>query len=140
MKNIYKYILLVSTVVLSMSCVTMGSKDQDVTTLELSNTNSSLVYFYRINSFIGMLVDIEVLMDRNELGTLSISDSFIKELKPGKHQFVVKVAGDGYSWSGRLTNEFKAGETYYIRIKGTNLELVSMEQGLKDIKKIKRGI
>lgn len=122
-------LLLLSSVLFS--CKTF--EKQDFKQVNISDKNKTLIYFYRDKSIIGAFVDMKVLMDRKELGVLSTHDYFYAEVEPGEHNFIVKANYDSTGWIGRFNNNFKVGESYFIIVKGINMELVPMNKGISYI-------
>lgn len=98
----------------------------------------SLFYFYRVDNFVGSVVAFEVLMDRDELGTLNIGGYFTEEIASGKHQLIVKVAGDVGSWSDTLRLVVKPSSVYFVRISGLKMEIVDESIALNELENMKK--
>lgn len=119
------------------SCATVSQSATSFSHADVSNEGNALLYFYRVNNISGSIVSMEVIINRDEVGTLNQGAYITKELAPGSHQILVKAAGDGYSKSFLLEEEFLSGETYYIKISGFKLKIMSKSAGLKDIQSMK---
>ena len=118
--------------------VPMGSKESDAQakTFAAPSPGNAGLYIFR-NSFVGQALTKTVFVDAKSIGTSANKVYFYKEVPAGKHT----ISTQSEFSDNALEITVEAGKHYFIRqyikmgvfVGGANLELVSEEEGKKEV-------
>ena len=118
--------------------VPMGSKESDAQakTFAAPSSGNAGVYIFR-NSFVGQALTKALFIDSKPIGTSANKVYFYKELAPGKHT----ISTQSEFSDNALEITVESGRHYFVRqyirmgvfVGGANLELVSEEEGKKEV-------
>jgi len=94
------------------SCTAKGPLYTEKANLQSPETGKSLVYVYRVDTFIASSVAATLLDDGREVGVINVGGYISYLANPGTH----KLHTDTSRIDAPLYLEMEAGKTYYLRI------------------------